>query len=402
MIKNQLWIKCSDLFDQIEWKIYSSKTNISSKQGKGSLADLQQHVDLKNYQITVLMLSTKIYVKDLKLPKSSLSMTNLIVLSLMEENIVSDIEDMHFAHSKLKKNATLGVAVIENDLCQKWLKILQQQGLQVKVITPLYLTFPNVPNEWQVWYDDSFSAVKISEHSGFCVEHKQLPFLLESFYHKFQEKPATIHIYSSQEKKSEVTAEKFGLLSSFIKVHYIDSVWQLINIKNISINLLQGQYASEAKNKRLIFSHGISIMVFIIFALIATPMMKIAKLDKVNEDLLLSINSIYKELYPNATAVVSPKLRMEQELKNQSLLTRGVFFNLLNMIGSGINETQVNIVSLSYKNDTLSLTTETSNFNDIEKVLTQLKASGIKVQKGATEQRNGKYLVVIDISKENS
>ena len=164
-----------------------------------------------------------------------------------------------------------------------------------------------------------------------------------------------------------------------------------INCNEQEINLLQGKYYSSTRQLK-IKRFAIASAALVGLWLIILTGGNIAQYNSYNKQLTTynqQIAKIYRSIYPDATKIVSPKTRIQQDLKKLGNAQQETgFLHLLMTTGEMINRTpSTKLESMDYQQQALSLTLQVDTFQRLEKLIGDLKAAGLQVTRdNATSQ----------------
>lgn len=407
MKKSKLYICCDDSIDRADWIFYSAKGEVNGQENNVILAEIKHKINLDEATITIFMVSTKLYIKEITVPKNiTVTRLNKIIPSLLEEEIISHIDMVHFSHNKVSHDEKVGICIVDKQLFAGWLNSFQAIGIFPDTITPICTALSGNNKTWKIMYEADKVSVNISNNYGFCIEPHHLSKMLEFVYTQVSSKPECIEIYFTNKELENEFQNQWGSLQdrpifSLFKTKIINAVWDILNLQKNNINLFQGQYEKkEVTVKKSYLIHAFLISVITFLTMTSVELIKIVKYEHKNDELTSKINTLYKQLYPNATSIVNPKLRMEQELKKLPQKQNGFFFSLLSQVGPLINKNNsIRIPKADYKNQTLTLMVESDNFKQIEIFLSELKMTNLNARQTKTEQAGGKFIAVIVVSR---
>ena len=401
-MKNKLFIKCVNSFDHIDWIVFSAKGDVIDKQDNAKISDLANKVNLKDCQINLLIGTSDLVIKKVNLPKKfNANHFNKIVPNILEEDIISNIETIHFSYGKIH-DSQIVVAIVTHDKLKQWLETLKISNLQPDTISPLCLSMNIKENEWQIWIENSSCMVRINAMMGFYLELDLLPTMLQNIYHNESIKPNKI-ILSGPDDASirSVSFSNFPEIAQLIEYRKID-VWDAFNTQPKSINLLHDSFAKTdtvSKQHQLIL-HCFLLVSFILCILFGLEIKDTISYSRIQKDQTAQINEIYKSIYPEATTIVSPKQRIERDLNTLQTKTGSIFYDSLYQVGKSLNQYKALLLkSISFKNQALTITVETTNYAEIERLISDLKSNNLVVNQNKTEHQKDKLSAVLTITR---
>jgi len=93
-----------------------------------------------------------------------------IVPFALEDELASDIDDLHFAWPPKAKTSPLPVAVVAHSQMQTWQGWLTDAHIKCNQLIPDVFAMPYQPNAWQAMYFGYDRIVRTGPWSGFTVE----------------------------------------------------------------------------------------------------------------------------------------------------------------------------------------------------------------------------------------
>ena len=100
-----------------------------------------------------------------------------------------------------------------------------------------------------------------------------------------------------------------------------------------------------------------------------------AKNDRLDQD----IATIYREFFPQAATVISPKFRVEQLLKSQRDVSSQTLWTLLDKLSAAMRNESLTIEQFQYDNQMLSVTLTSKDFATLEAFQLRLRKAQVKV-----------------------
>ncbi|MGD9592952.1 MAG: type II secretion system protein GspL, partial [Candidatus Berkiella sp.] len=360
-MKNQLYIKCINSFDHCDILLLGPKGEVISQFENESINNASQKINLNESNITLLIGTPDIVIKSVALPKKmSSSHINKIVPNLLEEDLISNVETIHFTYDK-QHDSQITVAMLSHDKMQNWLEALKNAGVNPQAIYPLCLSLKANKEQWHVWIESDSSIVKIDSNRAFFIETNLLPALLDQLYQNESIKPNIIMVSSNNidSAKSILSDQNHEF---YQKINFRKSpIWEAFDIENNHLNLLHHEFANQdnQSKKQQLYFHGALFILFALLTVFGLALKDIYIYSKIKKDQSNKIEAIYKSIYPQATSVVSPKARIERDLAAQSTASGSVFYDSLFQVGKLLNENKaITLESIAFNHQGLTITIE--------------------------------------------
>ena len=326
-------------------------------------ADLRALAGGKSVQ--VLVPSTEVLLTQVQLPKTNASRLAKAIPYALEEDVVDDVEALHFAFA-LEADG-IAVAVVARSILDAWLQCLRSASIEPNALIPDVLAVPWLPNTWSLLADEHLALVRTGERSGFSVELGALHGCLDAALVEAKEQPpAQLHLYSIAENEVEdLIRQGFSTATPPITCRRIEDgeLTTLLTLAHIpaGLNLLQGAYAprGEAKNRWMAWRLSAVLVLLLLVALGANELTERLRLRAATQEAGTRLETLFRQTFPKTQRAINPLAQMEQQL--QALRVRqngagGDFLALLAQGGASLNAlNDVQVESLDYQNGRLDL-----------------------------------------------
>lgn len=395
-----------DSADKISWVIFENGQLLSGPQ-QGTLTDLPV-IDAK-VDVVVYVPTANVTMINLTLPDMPQTQRAQAALYAIEEQLAEDVQELHAVVWEQAEKHLYSMAIIRKSLLQDWLNKLQAINIFPSAIFPDIVTIPAADDEWAVVTHGELIYVKIAQEMGFAIEGDYIQSILANSLLLSKNPPKKIKVYDNKEKILSLLFNDLSVpIYSVIEDEQNDSrfFWINFNYQGLHCNLLQGEMLpQESLMEKYQYWHKPMVLAVILIGLIAcTTAVKWFYLN--HEETLLNqqIASIYMQLFPEATTVVSPKERIEQLLSTKNSLAQGNdFFDLLGLSGQVLNQIpQVKLQNISFMGKQLVLQVQVDNASSLTKLNDTLKKYRINVQQGETTSTGSTITAKFTITRQTS
>lgn len=300
---------------------------------------------------------------------------------MLEEQVVEDIEQLHFASVPLDK-LELGVAICARDKMLAWQSLLEDfPGIRQWLPEPLLL--PWRPAEWCVVLDGEDALVRFDQFGGFTVERELLPMMLAGLAAE-QAEPGAIICYG-RDQVADTALLPEGLRDRIQWRRGSLRSAMLLSEPLPTINLLQGEFTARLPVMRWWREWRTVAVVFALaFGLqLVAGFLDYLKLERENLSLRAAVESSYREAYPQG-AMVDP----ETQLKRQLAALRGSgqssgFVHLVEQVGTAVAANPgTSIATLNYnfsdRGGEMRMNIEAADFAAVERVRATINESGLQ------------------------
>lgn len=299
----------------------------------------------------------------------------------LEEKLAQPVEELHFAFDKLRyQNNHYFITVMSKKRIQDIINKLDEYNIDYEAIT-------------LDWFALSLNELVITE---------------------------SVLLVNNEDFKGALSGE---LALSYLKTHPLDQAQlfedsQIITDtsmpKNIEsshiwiakklliskpLNLCQGDM--QHGNAADWISKGYKIAGLLgglwLISLLLVNALSLYSLNKQNKELDNQIATIYREFFPEAKQVISPKFRISQLLGNNASNSQSHFWFLLNQFAKGMNESQQTVENLRYQNKTLTVTIVSADFASLEEIENKLKSLQLKVKQTQAATRDQQVVATLEL-----
>lgn len=397
-MKKQVYIQCTEAFKQAD--LFVVEEHNVQKIANVPFADIAKTVNLEELKPIVLLATTEIVLKEITVPKNVSHVTlQKIIPNLVEENILSQVENIHFSFSKLSRG-NYALAWVEKHKLEEWLSVLANHGIKPHALYHASSALLGDDSSWRVWIKDDIATIKTASNLGFSMETPLLGKMLSALCESSSQSPEKI-VISGPQAINGLTQDlaQFPQLKDKLQIDkQVD--FPFAYPKKENVNLLHSHFGHKTNFRQYkwgLVHAGIVVMLLFVFFMVQ-QIIYFKQYHALQAQQNAQIAAIYKDLYPSATQVTSPRVRIEQELKQ--IASQGPFFDLLYNVGSTIRQNRsVTLQSLNYSAKRIKVTLSATNYAEIENVLAQLKAKKLNVVQNKTEQKENKVDAEFTISK---
>ncbi len=303
----------------------------------------------------------------------------------LEDRLVQDIEECHFAAGTTRRgDGSLPVAVVERARLEGWLGELAGVGIAPDRVIPDVLAVPYEPGSWTVLDDAGMMLVRHTTQGGFAIDRDSLaPMLASALEEAGEARPAQLLVYAADDAADEF--EALSTLGVEILVRPLPGSVLALMAAHVdggeAIDLLQGDY-----NRREQFGRTYrpwlpaAIMLALLLALnMGMLLYEHSRLGNESARLQSSIESIYREAFPESQRVVNARVQMERGL--ESLRRGGAqnsdFLDMMSRTAEALRATEGLVVQrINYRERRLDLSLMIRDLQQLDGLVQQLGENG--------------------------
>jgi len=341
-------------------------------------------VDKEDSEITVVVPGQDVLLTTAKLPKMNRQRLMQALPFACEEQLIDDLNLLHFAAGEYQSDGTVPVMVVKNQKMVSWLNAVKDLTPSPKIITPSTLALPFDEKNWYAAVFDDNVILRMGKYSGFSSEKNNFTALLQLQLTEIEKKPDCLHIYNFSNEPLSLNLKE--LMVNEIhepNKNFLESFKEWME-KYPSLNLLQGNYIAKQKTSfsKKIWRITAGLMAVWILLLFLSNITSLIILGTASNKTEKAIQQIYKRNFPESTSMVSPRERLEAKLKKlSSNLDQNVILTLLDRVGGSLSEANdIRLQNCDFRNHVLNLTVMAKTFDSLDAFTQALTKKGLVVK----------------------
>ncbi|MBF0139353.1 MAG: hypothetical protein HQL74_03625 [Magnetococcales bacterium] len=324
---------------------------------------------------------------------------------LLEDDLLSPVEQLHFSLGRVGPDGRLAVAVVARKVMDAWMAFVNQLGIQPYVMICDTLLLPLTPGTWHVYLDEETAWVRLGANDGFMIERANLLTFL-TLALKRSDLPERIHVVDFSRDVA------FGDWSALpVPVERVESQKDRIvemvagGLETGGLNLLQGAYRPKG-----LFGGGwkqarwsVALLAVWMTIRIVIGFVELGYLEKREAVLKEQSKAVLTGVFPDMKVIVNPKAQMMQrlaELKGrEGKSKKGGFMEWLTKVGLVTKGDEALLFSrVSYREGILGLIVKSPDKERLERLVDSLtKQHGLHAVLRKTERINDGIEGQIDI-----
>ncbi|MDR3492521.1 MAG: type II secretion system protein GspL [Gammaproteobacteria bacterium] len=360
------------------------------------LSDLKNHSNL--YDIHVVVPSQTVLLSYAKLPKLNRHRLLQAIPFALEEQLLTDVHDLHFAIGTYQTDG-IPVAIVTKKQMALWSTLLAEHDIKATVMLPESLAIPYAVDQWHILIHDDLAIVRTDFYNGFGCDKNNLAQMLLLKLNETTVKPAEIMIINYDDAELNLKINNINIIeNNFSSQNFLK---EMHAISDYPINLLQQQFEakkSKIENKKIwrISSYLASAIIGLLFL---SHIVSFFILHNQVTALDNAITKIYKHNFPLASSIIAPKQRMNDKLNNlQHQGNKNHLLVWLSYVGKSLKEASgIRLAQLDFHNNQLNIQITALNSNQLDTFTQSLTQQGlnVKLQDVSVENKSAKGTVII-------
>jgi general secretion pathway protein L len=380
MMRNRTVIYLHETEPHASWVIMDKSQKIIQSV---SHADLHTLSHTEDSDVYVFVPAQDILLTEAILPKLTRQRLLQALPFALEEQLIADVSELHFAIGEQQADGNLPVAVVSQQKMASWLNLLSDAKIAARALIPAIFVLPDIANQWQINIDGEHCIIRTGKFSGFACEKENLETLLE------------LKLAEELDRQS-IQLNRTHFSPSQLLEKITPTIDSLPNI-----NLLQGAYhpkPQSAQIKKIWILASLLAIGWVatnVFGELVSFYMLNHQANKINT----AINQIYHSNFPQSKSIVTPRERMTEKLHAVSgESNKNNVLAILGHLGKALAEARgIRILNLDYREQKMVLEVSAGAFDNIDTLthlLTQ-QGLGIKQQNATTEGSQVKATLLI-------
>ena len=292
---------------------------------QGKLADASRHC--RGAHVIVMVPSEEVFITNVALPGKNRKKLIKAVPYAVEDQIVDDIETLHFALSPTPADGQYVVAAVEERMMEYWDKSLKAAGIFAETLIPDVLALQDAKESWTVLLEADRALVR-SPSGMFSSDIDNLPFMLNNLHQQAgDEKPDEVVIYDCSKASHITTLTALCSEIGFNVMECPDGPFGILARHyepRSSVNLLQGEYNRQQGLGRHIKPWIPAAALFAVWIgwQLVVNITALIDLGNKSEVLTEQMRSVYKSAFAGAKLPAAGYERSSMEAKLNLILEK--------------------------------------------------------------------------------
>lgn len=362
--------------------------------GRGMLEDAMH--PSHHAHVVVVVPSEEIFLTQLALPGKNRNKLLKAVPYAVEDQLVDDIEKLHFVLSNSAASGQYTVAAVDNQTLENWVKTLQAAGIRAEAMLPDVLALP--ADEWTIMIEPERALMR-TPLGMFATDIVNLPLLLVNLYEQtVTDKPSEITVYDCGRGNHIARLEAVVPEINFNTKTCGDGLFGILGNhydSRSTLNLLQGDYSVDRDFKKYLKPWLTAASLFLVWFVwqVAYSAFGYVQLYRQSGAMAAQITQQYKQAFPNTKKPdgISERVDMERRMKELRKLQgagTGALAEVLVQAAPVLNQTQgLSLKSLRYLDGKMDIELSLRFTNQLDELKDKLaKQTGwtVEVQSAST------------------
>lgn len=305
----------------------------------------------------------------------------------LEDKLAQNFDTLHFAFDKNHYQAGHYLVVVaDQTYLQELIAAFDRQAIPFNRLTIDWFAL----HFKEIALTETALLVNNNHFQGGCT-----PDLIPLYLEKGAREEA-IYCFKDSDKT------KLGSSSApIIEIQESSYLWLAKRLQQSDpMNLCQGELEQRSGHIKTKGFYQIALAMTLLWLLtvIAVNTIKLYWLNKDMTAVDAQIAHIYREFFPQAKQIISPKFQLSQLIKAKQGNIDLSFWLLLNKSAPLLQGSAVTLEQLRFQNQTLTLTLITKNFSALAELQNKLQQNKVKVKQAQASTRDEQVVGVLELS----
>ena len=380
-------IDFSDPLAPIPWASFADGV----AQGNGVVDELSGIAELAlNKTLIVWVSGEKVNLSSVTVPSGQQRHLRQILPSLLEDNLASDIDDLHFAIGSISSEGQVNLAVLDRSVLEHDLELLNDAGLKPQTLLPDSLAVPLVNGAWSLQVEGEISYLRTAAQMSYVIDTQNLPVLLPMFK-QADSQPLSLYIADNQRDSVSVDYDTEW------RGQPVDILSSLPEKSVLAMNLLQGEFKPQSNMKKqwLQWRNVAFLAAAALFIQLTNVGLETWQLNQQAMEYKSEVKAVFKSTFPDEKRLVNPKAQMTQRLaKLQSQQDSTGFLMLLQQMAPALKQsTLVSMTRINFERrlGELRVDIKAQDYAQLEALKNAITKLDLKVELGSVSGSQGAY-----------
>ncbi|HAZ7571733.1 GspL family type II secretion system protein LspL [Legionella sp. PATHC032] len=345
--------------------------------------NFSQIQDLQIESSTIIVeTSTRAILLALTIPWLPERKARIAIPYALEDKVTQPVEELHFAFDKFHyQNNEYLVVVIDKQRMRKLIQVFDEHRIKFDAITLDWFALASqelivTESELLINNEDFKGVLSGDLAQTYLKNHPQ------NLTHLFQDSKIVPPSPASQNEEHSYTWISKRL------------------IKSKPLNLCQGEMQHGKTTDWIKKGYQLvgGLCGIWLISILFVNWLSLHALNKQIDEIDRQIAVIYREFFPDAKQIISPKFRISQLLGGNTTENHTRFWFILNQLSKAMKDSGITVEQLRYQNKIISVTLVSSDFESLQKIENKLKQSQLKVKQTQASTKDQQVVATLELT----
>ena len=375
-----------DAESPITWAKFSD--GVQQETGSSSLDDLSELVQL--HQLIVWVPSEQLSFTTATIPSGQQRHIDKILPSILEDNLATDIDQLHFVTGNVSNDDELNVIVVEQSEIADYLALFNQAGLKPQAFLADSLSIPLHDTQWSLHVNGDVSQLRTASQMSHIFDTQNISTLLGLMP---IEQDAMLSVYAKESQREELSIP----MPVEWRGETIDKLTTLPNKAVMAMNLLQGKFKPQS-NVQKYWQQWKRVAILAAVALglqLITVGIETWQLNQQVKSTKTEIEKVFHKTFPDEKRMVNAKAQTMQRMAGLQSQQDGMgFLILLQKISPALkasNNISLSRINFEQRLGTINLDVKAQDYSQLEQLKVTIEQLGLSTELGSVSGNKGAY-----------
>jgi len=317
---------------------------------------------------------------------------------LLEDDVASGVEGLHFALGTAVSSGQRSVGVVGRDKMKSWLTQLDVAGLSTDVIVPDYFAIPKSDKNAVIVFRSDVAIISLPNGTGFSAEVSLADNILPAIVASFPAREIEVYGKASDIARIQKCLPEFVVIKQapFSENDFLQAAYRRLEGR-IDLNLRQGAFARGRQWKLNLQPWRRAAALFLAFAGLAAVYQFAAgvRYNIEAEKAMTEADRIARAVLPASTRLVNPRAQVKAHLESMRSGSSDNFIQLSELLAESLKASgdgALEAIQFDHARGTVAASVTVPTYDAIEKLKTEIKGRGAIVEDGEARQ-SGPFIV---------
>lgn len=388
------------------WQLFNDGAITHS--GTSSLEQLlDKHAGLRT---TLLVPTEDLLLTTVSIPTSNKQKLRQAVPYALEEQLIDDVDDLHYAIGAADSDGMRRVAIVKRAKMAEWLQPFEHSVLRIMACLPDIFILPQKVDGWTLLIENHRALLRTAKDAGYALPLEGLAEMISTELSIQNQNrvegaaPQKINLIDCRSDADQFATDQFDC--SVERISCSEGLESLITPelnRPSSLNLLQGEFSRSDELWRHLKPWRAAAVLLLATMLLSMSGWVIEYLRLVDQDQALQagIEKIYRQTFPGARKIINPRLQMEQKLAqlNRGQGDAGFSQLMVSALPVLLKVDGIKVEVLRYKQQSLEMELTLKDLPSIDKLKELMVAAGFQFKVKNASSSAGRVTGRIVISR---
>lgn len=353
--------------------------------------------DVYGKEFILVFPGENVLIRPLTVPRASGVNPNQLIPNMLEENLVEDIDQLHFVPVRGDDDQYM-VSVVNRGKLIEAIQFFTDAGITLSAIIPEQLLLTVDEGRWKLLVDKNLAMLRDGDRTTCKITLAELELLLPALIREQGEPNGIDLLVGDQADDISVPAGLTNLLNKTALDDRPFDWLKQVEAEALKHNLLDGFQHESLKRKSGFAAYRYAAVFFMLAILVmfTSQFWQYSRFSEQETQLSSSIDTLFRETFPEVKRVIDPVVQARQLLVKQQTTAKAgsSFLEIFYLLGNVVKaDTTLSLKDFQYQNARMTFTIAAQSVAKVESLRVRLQRIGT-IQTEVLSTRNEENQVI--------